>query len=159
MMAVRVVKRVADSTAATILIVVALSAAAVALTVRLFGLTVAGAIALYFVIWWTFIFAVLPFGVRSQAEHGEVPAGTEPGAPVAPALREKALWTTLVAACVLIARRFEHKEGRMPRGIRPFSVRALSMPKRDMLCSSDRWTPLFPLVQCWKKCHIGQKGQ
>jgi predicted secreted protein len=103
MMAVRVVKRVADSTTATILIVVALSAAAVALTVRLFGLTVAGAIALYFVIWWTFIFAVLPFGVRSQAEHGEVPAGTEPGAPVAPALREKALWTTLVAACVLIA--------------------------------------------------------
>ncbi|MDF2812370.1 MAG: hypothetical protein K0S56_3401 [Microvirga sp.] len=55
-----------------------------------------------FIIWWTLLFAILPFGVRSQAEAGEVTRGTEPGAPAAPALREKALWTTLVAAVVLV---------------------------------------------------------
>jgi predicted secreted protein len=46
---------------------------------------------------------VLPFGVRSQAESGEVIQGSEPGAPALPALREKAIWTTLVASVVLVA--------------------------------------------------------
>jgi predicted secreted protein len=59
-----------------------------------------GAIALYFIIWWTVLFAILPFGVRSQAEDGNVTAGTEPGAPVAPLMMKKALWTTLIAAIV-----------------------------------------------------------
>ena len=31
-----------------------------------------GGLAVYFVIWWTVLFAVLPFGVRSQAEAGSV---------------------------------------------------------------------------------------
>ncbi len=39
------------------------------------------AIALYFVIWWITLFMVLPFGVRSQQEVGEVTAGSDPGAP------------------------------------------------------------------------------
>jgi predicted secreted protein len=98
----RAVKRVADSTAATSGIVIALFGIAIAGAVRLFGLTVSGAIALYFVIWWTFLFAVLPFGVRSQVETGEVLEGSEPGAPVAPALREKVIWTSVVAACILL---------------------------------------------------------
>ena len=34
-----------------------------------------GGIALYFIIWWTLLFAILPFGVRSQAEAGEVAHG------------------------------------------------------------------------------------
>ena len=38
--------------------------------------------ALYFILWWVVLFAVLPFGVRSQDESGEVEAGTDPGAPV-----------------------------------------------------------------------------
>ena len=37
--------------------------------------------ALYFLFWWLCLFAVLPFGARSQAEVGEVAPGTEPGAP------------------------------------------------------------------------------
>jgi predicted secreted protein len=61
-------------------------------------MTIAGALALYFIIWWTVLFVTLPFGVRSQAETGEVVAGTEPGAPVSPNLKKKALWTTLIAA-------------------------------------------------------------
>ncbi|MGL4729681.1 MAG: DUF1467 family protein [Bosea sp. (in: a-proteobacteria)] len=63
-------------------------------------MSVTGAIALYFIIWWTVLFAVLPFGVRSQAEDGQVTAGTEPGAPVAPLMMKKVLWTTLIAAIV-----------------------------------------------------------
>ncbi len=55
-------------------------------------MTISGAIALYFIIWWTVLFAILPFGVKSQAETGEVTAGTEPGAPVAPAMLKKAGW-------------------------------------------------------------------
>ena len=56
------------------------------------------AIAVYFTMWWTVLFAVLPFGVRSQQESGEVVPGSEPGAPVAPFLVKKAVWTTLAAA-------------------------------------------------------------
>jgi predicted secreted protein len=57
-------------------------------------------VALYFVIWWTVLFAVLPLGVRSQYEHGEVTPGTEGAAPHRPMLLKKVLITTLVAALV-----------------------------------------------------------
>jgi len=39
------------------------------------------ALAIYFVIWWIVIFAVLPFGVKTQAEEGEVTEGTSESAP------------------------------------------------------------------------------
>ena len=39
------------------------------------------AIALYFVIWWVTLFAVLPIGLRTQAEAGEVVPGTPESAP------------------------------------------------------------------------------
>ncbi|GBD47553.1 DUF1467 family protein [Methylopila sp. Yamaguchi] len=38
--------------------------------------------AIYFVIWWITLFAILPFGMRSQFDAGEVIPGTEPSAPV-----------------------------------------------------------------------------
>lgn len=95
-----IIKSAAASLAATLLFVVALSAAAVSLGVAAFGMTIAGATALYFVVWWTALFAVLPFGARSQAEAGDILAGSDPGAPALPALNEKALWTTIVAAVV-----------------------------------------------------------
>lgn len=65
-------------------------------------MTVASALAVYFVIWWTVLFAVLPFGVRSQSETGEVVEGTEPGAPALPGLRRKAAITSLIAAFVFV---------------------------------------------------------
>ena len=37
------------------------------------------AIAIYFIIWWIVLFAVLPWGVRSQQESGAVAPGTDPG--------------------------------------------------------------------------------
>jgi len=62
-----------------------------------------GGLALYFVIWWITLFAVLPFGIRSQEEAGEVVAGTEPGAPVLPGLLKKAVITSLIAAVIFVA--------------------------------------------------------
>ena len=35
-------------------------------------------LALYFVIWWTFLFAVLPFGVQSQLEAKDIVPGSDP---------------------------------------------------------------------------------
>jgi predicted secreted protein len=58
------------------------------------------ALAIFFLIWWVVLFAVLPFGVRSQHEDGEMAPGTDPGAPVLPRLGRKLLWTTAVAAVI-----------------------------------------------------------
>lgn len=96
------VRTLAASMPLTIAVTVVVSVIAIAGAVRLFGLTAGGGVALYFVIWWIGLFAVLPFGIRSQTEVGEVVAGSEPGAPAAPALREKVIWNTLLAAAVLL---------------------------------------------------------
>jgi predicted secreted protein len=58
------------------------------------------AVAMFFLIWWVVLFAVLPWGIRSQHEGGEVTPGTDPGAPVLPKLGRKLIWTTLVACVV-----------------------------------------------------------
>ena len=42
------------------------------------------AIAIYFLIWWLTLFAVLPWGVSAQGDEGE--PGTDPGAPRVPHL-------------------------------------------------------------------------
>jgi predicted secreted protein len=63
-------------------------------------MSVTTAIAIYFIIWWVMLFAVLPWGVRSQQEAGEVVPGTDPGAPAIPRLLDKLLWTTLVSGAV-----------------------------------------------------------
>lgn len=57
-------------------------------------------IAIYFIIWWVVLFAILPWGVRSQQESGEVAPGTDPGAPAAHLVWRKLLWTTVTAAVV-----------------------------------------------------------
>jgi predicted secreted protein len=56
------------------------------------------ALAIYFVAWWIVLFVVLPFGVRSQHETGEVVPGTDPGAPVMPRLVRVVVWTTILTA-------------------------------------------------------------
>ncbi|MDB5590938.1 DUF1467 family protein [Enterovirga sp.] len=86
----------------TILATIGIAAAAVLAGWSL-DLTIAGATGLYFVTWWITLFAVLPVGMRSQAEAGEITTGTEPGAPAAPALRQRAIWTSLASAIVFIA--------------------------------------------------------
>ena len=59
-------------------------------------------LAIYVVIWFTVLFAVLPFGVTSQHEVGDVMKGADPGAPVAPRLLVKALWTTVISAAIFV---------------------------------------------------------
>ena len=62
--------------------------------------SVAFLLAVYFVIWWIVLFAVLPWGVQSQEEAGEVSPGSDPGAPARPLLVRKAMATTLVSAVI-----------------------------------------------------------
>ena len=102
----------ARSLAATLVVVTGLSGAAIAIGVAAFGLSLTGALALYFLVWWTTLFAVLPFGVRSQAEAGDVAPGSDPGAPALPALREKAVWTSLAASLVFTLVRLAPAAGR-----------------------------------------------
>lgn len=62
---------------------------------------VIGLLAVYFVVWWICFIAVLPFGVRSQHEDGEIVPGSEAGAPIAPNLLKKALAASLIAAAIV----------------------------------------------------------
>lgn len=62
-------------------------------------MAVATAIAIYFLIWWIMLFAVLPWGVRAQGE-ADAPPGTDPGAPTVPRLRAKLIWTTIASGVV-----------------------------------------------------------
>ncbi len=59
-------------------------------------------IALYFVIWWTTLFAILPIGMRTQAEAGEVVPGTPESAPERPQILRILLINTAVAAVVFL---------------------------------------------------------
>jgi predicted secreted protein len=61
-------------------------------------MAVATAIAIYFLIWWIMLFAVLPWGVRAQGEEGA--PGTDPGAPTVPQLKAKLIWTTIASGVV-----------------------------------------------------------
>lgn len=59
------------------------------------------AVATYFVLWWITLFAILPFGVKSQRESGgEIEPGTDPGAPTVHVMWRKVLWTTLVTTII-----------------------------------------------------------
>lgn len=57
-------------------------------------------IAVFFVVWWVILFAVLPWGVRTQDDEGEVTLGTVGSAPARPRLVRTALITTVVAAII-----------------------------------------------------------
>ncbi len=58
-------------------------------------------IAIYFVVWWVILFAVLPFGVRTQEEDDNVILGTAHSAPARPMLLRKAVATTIVSAVLV----------------------------------------------------------
>jgi predicted secreted protein len=68
-------------------------------------------IAIYFLIWWLSLFAVLPFGIRSQHEGDDFADGTDPGAPIAARIGWKLLWTTIVATIlfVILAAIYEYR--------------------------------------------------
>jgi predicted secreted protein len=68
-------------------------------------------LAIFFLIWWISLFAVLPFGIRSQHEDGDFPEGTDPGAPVRNRIGRKLIWTTLVAAVFYVIFYFIYTSG------------------------------------------------
>ncbi|WP_068316464.1 DUF1467 family protein [Polycladidibacter hongkongensis] len=60
-------------------------------------------IAVYFMIWWVLFLAILPFGVRTQGEEGEVVHGSVESAPAKPMLLRKALINSVVSGVVFVA--------------------------------------------------------
>jgi predicted secreted protein len=61
-----------------------------------------GAVVIFVISWWLCLFMVLPIGVRSQAEAGEIVEGSEAGAPVRPMMVRKAIWATIGAAVLTV---------------------------------------------------------
>jgi predicted secreted protein len=63
-------------------------------------MTVAFGIAIYFIVWWITLFVVLPFGLRTQEEQGDVVPGTPASAPARIQLMRIFAINTAVAAIV-----------------------------------------------------------
>lgn len=57
--------------------------------------------ALFFVVWWTVLFAILPFGLKTQDDDSDVTLGTVSSAPRGPHMLRAVLWTTLVTLILL----------------------------------------------------------
>ena len=58
------------------------------------------AIAVYFVVWWITLFAILPFGIRTQEEDDNVTLGTVASAPTRVRGWRIVLLTSLVSAAI-----------------------------------------------------------
>lgn len=58
------------------------------------------AIAIYFIIWWMTLFAVMPFHVRTQEEAGEVVPGSPESAPEKPPILRVIITNTIVASLI-----------------------------------------------------------
>ena len=64
-------------------------------------MTIAFAIAIYFIVWWIVLFAMLPIGVRTSEEVGEkATPGQAESAPQFPNLLPKMLATTVIATVI-----------------------------------------------------------
>jgi predicted secreted protein len=67
-------------------------------------MTLAFAAAIYFIIWWIVLFAMLPIGVRTSEEAGEKASpGTAESAPHMPNLLPKMVATTVVSTVIFVA--------------------------------------------------------
>ncbi|MDR3468373.1 MAG: DUF1467 family protein [Xanthobacteraceae bacterium] len=75
-------------------------------------MSLSSAIAIYFVLWWVVLFAVLPFGVRNQFEaDAEAVPGSDPGAPVLPRMVQKLIWTTVVSLLIFAVAAWAYQRG------------------------------------------------
>jgi len=84
------------------------------------------AVAIYFILWWTVLFAILPWGVRSHREAGIAnEEGNDPGAPVMPRLLMKAVATTVVSTILFFGGYAMWKAGWI-------SIDNLPMPFKDL---------------------------
>lgn len=59
--------------------------------------------AIYFIMWWVVLFVMLPFGVRTQEENGDVTLGTVASAPHGPHMFRAVIRTTIASAILFAA--------------------------------------------------------
>lgn len=59
---------------------------------------VVNGVVVFLIVWWLIFFMMLPVGIRSQHESGDVVKGSEPGAPESPMLKKKFWWTTVATS-------------------------------------------------------------
>lgn len=57
--------------------------------------------AVYFIVWWVVLFAILPFGLRTQDDAEDITLGTVASAPSKPHMRRAFLFTTIVSALIV----------------------------------------------------------
>jgi predicted secreted protein len=57
-------------------------------------------LAIYFILWWVVLFAMLPFGLRTQDEEDDVTLGTVSSAPRGPHMLRAFLLTTVVSGLI-----------------------------------------------------------
>ncbi len=60
-------------------------------------------LAIFFIIWWLVLFVVLPFGLKTQDDDGDVTLGTVSSAPRGAHMVRALIVTTLVAALIFFA--------------------------------------------------------
>jgi predicted secreted protein len=70
---------------------------------------IATGIAIYFLIWWVVLFAVLPWGVKAQGD--DAPPGSDPGAPHAARIWMRLLWTTVTSTVIFAILAFVYLKG------------------------------------------------
>jgi predicted secreted protein len=87
-------------------------------------MSIAASLAIYFIMWWLTLFAILPFGVRSQVEAGAVVPGSEPGAPHRAAMLRNVLWTTVVSGVLFTLYYVNYTQGFITLDDIPFLPRA-----------------------------------
>lgn len=59
-------------------------------------MTISAILVMFAVIWFMTLFVVLPIGLQTQGEAGEVVPGTQASAPANVNMKRKCLWVTLI---------------------------------------------------------------
>ncbi len=59
--------------------------------------------AIYFILWWVVLFAMLPFGLKTQDEEGDVTLGTTASAPHGSHMLGAVIRTTIVSGVIFAA--------------------------------------------------------
>jgi predicted secreted protein len=78
-------------------------------------------VAIYFLLWWMVLFAVLPWGATSAHESGgEVEPGHAPSAPLKPMMLRKLAATTVIAAAIMATGAWIVRSGAMSLDSFPF---------------------------------------
>lgn len=57
-------------------------------------------VAVFFIIWWTVLFAALPFGLKTQDDNEDVTLGTVSSAPGRPHMLKAVIRTTIISLII-----------------------------------------------------------